>query len=73
MPFPPPGDLPNSGIEPGSPALQADSLPTELQGNVELSTYVREKLGDLKQERDIILFTFFSKIILVVGWITYMG
>ena len=31
MPFPSPGDLPNPGIEPGSPALQADSLPTELQ------------------------------------------
>ena len=28
--FPSPGDLPNSGIEPRSPALQADSLPTEL-------------------------------------------
>ena len=32
LPFPPPGDLPNPGIEPRSPALQADSLPTELQG-----------------------------------------
>ena len=32
MPFPSPGDLPNTGIEPGSPALQADSLLTELQG-----------------------------------------
>ena len=31
MPFPSPGDLPNPGIEPGFPALQADSLPTELQ------------------------------------------
>ena len=28
--FPSPGDLPDPGIEPGSPALQADSLPTEL-------------------------------------------
>ena len=28
--FPSPGDLPNPGIEPGTPALQADSLPTEL-------------------------------------------
>ena len=28
--FPSPGDLPNPGIEPGSLALQADSLPTEL-------------------------------------------
>ena len=30
--FPSPGDLPKSGIEPWSPALQADPLPTELQG-----------------------------------------
>ena len=28
--FPSPADLPNPGIESGSPALQADSLPTEL-------------------------------------------
>ena len=28
QPFPFPGDLPNPGIEPGSPALQADSLPS---------------------------------------------
>ena len=25
MPCPPPGDLPNPGIEPGSPSLEADS------------------------------------------------
>ena len=30
--FPSPGDLPNPGIEPGSPALQADALPSEPQG-----------------------------------------
>ena len=30
LPFSSPGDLPDSGIEPRSPALQADSLPTEL-------------------------------------------
>ena len=34
-PFPSPGDLPNPGIELGSPALQADSLPAEPQGNPE--------------------------------------
>ena len=28
--FPSPGDLPDPGIEPESPALQADPLPTEL-------------------------------------------
>ena len=28
LPFPFPGNVPDPGIEPGSPALQADSLPT---------------------------------------------
>ena len=32
LPFPSLGDLPNPGIEPRSPALQTDSLPTEVQG-----------------------------------------
>ena len=32
LPFPSPGDLPDPGIEPRFPALQADSLPTELPG-----------------------------------------
>ena len=32
QPFPSPGDLPNPGIEPRSPTLQADSLPAEPQG-----------------------------------------
>ena len=36
LPFPSPGDLPNPGIEPRSPALQADSLPAELPGNVSI-------------------------------------
>ena len=30
--FPSPGDLPNPGIEPGSPSLQADALPSEPPG-----------------------------------------
>ena len=32
MSCPPPGDLPNRGIKPRSPALQADSLPSEPPG-----------------------------------------
>ena len=32
VPTPSPGDLPNPGIEPGSPALQAGSLLAELPG-----------------------------------------
>ena len=30
LPFPSPGDLPDPGVEPRFPALEADSLPTEL-------------------------------------------
>ena len=37
LPFPSLGDLPDPGIKPGSPALQADSLPTELRGKPFLS------------------------------------
>jgi len=32
LPFPSPGDLPNPGIRPGSPTLQADTLPFEPPG-----------------------------------------
>ena len=32
LPVPSPGDLPNPGIEARSPALQADSLPSEPPG-----------------------------------------
>ena len=32
LPFPSPGDLPDPGIKPRSPTLQADSLPSELPG-----------------------------------------
>ena len=32
LPFPSPGDLPKPGMEPRSPALQADSLPSEPRG-----------------------------------------
>ena len=32
LPFPSPGDLPNLGIKPGSPTLQADALPSEPPG-----------------------------------------
>ena len=32
LPFPSPGVLPNPGIEPGSPALYTDTLPSEPPG-----------------------------------------
>ena len=40
LPFPSPGDLPNPGIEPGSPALQAKALPSEPPGKPEFKKYL---------------------------------
>ena len=37
LPFPSPGDLPYPGIEPRSPALQADALPSEPRGKFHMS------------------------------------
>ena len=34
FPFPPPGDLPDPGITPPTPALEADSLPLSQEGRV---------------------------------------
>ena len=34
FPFPSPGDLPDTGIEPGSPTLQADSLLKRLSTHI---------------------------------------
>ena len=38
LPFPSPGDIPDPGIEPRSPALWADTLPSEPPGKP-LQTY----------------------------------
>ena len=35
LPFPSPGDLPDPGIEPASPTMQANSLPLNHQGSPE--------------------------------------
>ena len=37
LPFPSPGDLPDPGIKPGSPTLQADALPSEPPGKPQWS------------------------------------
>ena len=43
LPCPPPGDLCHPGIEPRSPALQADSLPSD--------TYIRKESSELRKGR----------------------
>ena len=62
LPCLPPEDLPNPGIEPGSPALQADSLPTELAGktnDIVISFY---------KSSDIMCVHFFSRISTLFYW-----
>ena len=53
LPFPSPGDLPDPGIKPGSPALRADALPSEAPGKLgsmcililnDISVYLHGKL-----------------------------
>ena len=45
LPFPSPGDLPNPGIEPGSPTLEADALTSEPPGKPEASLFLCHLLG----------------------------
>ena len=44
LPFPSPGDLPDPGIEPRSPTLQADNLTSEPPGN-DKGAYIQISLG----------------------------
>ena len=41
LPFPSPGDLPNLGIEPGSPVLPEDSSPYEPLGKMQWAPFTR--------------------------------
>ena len=43
LPFPSPGDLPNSGIKPRSPALQADALLSEPPGKSNKQTNIKKE------------------------------
>ena len=49
-PFPSPGDLPNSGVEPRSPALQVDCLPAEPHGKPNNTVPSAANLSDSRIE-----------------------
>ena len=58
LPFPPPGDPPDPGIEPGSPALQADSLSSEPPGKPYLKFKFKNsnlQYTDLNQQSNSLL------------------
>ena len=60
LPLPSPGDLPNPGLEPGSPALREDALPSEPPG----ISYTYRRGGPLFKESPCIPSAFTSKAIL---------
>ena len=58
LPFASPGDLPNSGIEPGSPTLQADALPSEPPGKpYSFKDLVKENKVELDEAQQILSLT----------------
>ena len=66
LPFPSPGDLPNPGIKPGSPALQADSLPTEPLGKL-MWTLKQSDSNELFYETEIDSWTQKANLWLLKG------
>ena len=47
LPFPSPGHLPDPGIEPRSPALQTDALPSEPPGGPKLKMEFRQAYKEI--------------------------
>ena len=60
-------NLPYPGMEPGSPALQVDSLPTELSGKPILSTSEVHLLTQLQKKIKEKRIQYKKKIILVIS------
>ena len=65
LPFLSPGDLPDPGIEPRSPALQADSLPIELRGQpVKKLMHINEcSMVQVKEPKAWIQDLYFSSLL----------
>ena len=61
LPFPPPGDLPDPGIKLRSPALQADSLPSEPPGKPKSHGVATPRKDCAK---DFYFFFFFKGLLL---------
>ena len=64
LPFPSPGDLPHPGIEPRSPALQADSLPSEPPERPLIHSICSLNISFLL----LFLLSFRSRFYSAVGW-----
>ena len=63
LPFPSPGDLPDPGIKPQSPASQADSLPPEPLGKPLLS-FLAHAITSFKNKANAAFLFIFEEYIL---------
>ena len=61
LPCPIPGNLPDSGIEPTSPAVQVDSLPTEPPGKPIKIRNLYKKLSHIPQHAGEIIFILWGQ------------
>ena len=69
FPFPSPGDLPNPGIEPWSPASQADTLTSELPGStVNFHLLSWGLIQDLKTRCKLLSWVLSDKVYYWVMW-----
>ena len=73
LPCPPPGDLPNPGIQPRSPTIQADSLPSEPPGKtiaLTLQTFVSRVMSLLSNTLSLFVITFLPRSNhLLISWL----
>ena len=70
LPFPSPGNLPNPGIKPGSPALQADPLPSEPPGKP--SWFINDSYSELPfQSPDFQLLEDKSQFLSIIIFFTF--
>ena len=67
LPFPSPGELPNPGIEPKSPALQADALTSEPPGkkNSKILLYVSLEVEPGPCPKDLLFFLDYPSLVSV--------
>ena len=70
LPCPSPGDLPDPGIEPGSPVLQVNSLPTEPTGKPNrLLNFVKYFSVSVEM---IIFFSLYSIVVVIVQLLSHV-
>ena len=69
LPCPSPGDLPNPGIKPGSPAFQADALSSEPPGKPITYTFLSILLG-LPNNLLLFVFNVYINMTDFIWWLT---